>query len=445
MSSRRASVSSVPGRPQTDLSGNVVPPVKKFMNGWTPELERLMAQWADIAGCYRWLHDRAEKGFSTGNAWITIPVIILSTLTGTANFALSSFIPPDNLQIKNYAQAGIGAVSIFAGILTTVGNFLRFAQGSEAHRVAGIAWGKLQRQIAVEVGISPHDREEGISFLQNCRQDLDRPVEQSPPIPDKVIAAFEKEFKDNPTLKRPDICHGLEHTTIFNSTKPRMMKMAAEATLYLRQRKKLLHDDLFPTITEKIAKSVKSEIDTKLQERWAAFEARAEARAVKKEVKKPVVAEPPNPTFLANWRRFIRHPEEPREVNERIYREDSDADTDSDSATDADAGNDDDVVVSIKSESTQSRVHSLTANEIIENISSGSSSSGMVISMTVNPNPTPITVHANPIAPPPHIVIPAATPAADLSGNLTAIELPGTTNEGAPGAPTDLSGSRVIE
>ena len=396
-----------------------------------------MAQWADIAGCYGWLHDRAEKGFSMSNAWITIPVIILSTLTGTANFALSSFIPADNLQIKNYAQAGIGAVSIFAGILTTVGNFLRFAQGSEAHRVASIAWGKLQRQIAVEVGISPHDREEGISFLQNCRQDLDRLVEQSPPIPDKVIAAFEKEFKDNLTLKRPDICHGLEHTTVFNSTKPRMMKMAAEATLYLKQRKKLLHDDLFPTISEKIAKSVKSELDTKLQERWMAFEARAEAQAIRREVKKPVVAaDPPNQNFLANWRRFIRTPEETRTVNERIYRND---DSDNDGNVDDDEGGSD-AIVSIQSESTQSRTHSLTANEIVENISSGSSSNGMVISMTVNPDPTPIARN-----PPASIVISAATPAANASGNLTAIDLPGASNEDVSAAPTDLSGSRMIE
>jgi hypothetical protein len=26
---------------------------KKFLNGWTPELDDLMAEWADKAACYR--------------------------------------------------------------------------------------------------------------------------------------------------------------------------------------------------------------------------------------------------------------------------------------------------------------------------------------------------------------------------------------------------------
>ena len=404
-----------------DLSGNPIPYVKKFMNGWTPEQERLMANWADIAGCYRWLHDKAEKGFSAGNAWITIPVIILSTLTGTASFGLSSFISADQITMKNYAQAGIGTVSIFAGILTTLGNFLRYAQGSAEHRVAGVSWGKLQRQIAVEVSINPNDREDAMTFLQNCRQDLDRLVEQSPPIPDKVIAAFEKEFKDTLNLKRPDICHGLEHTTVFNSTKPRMMKMAADTVIYLKQRKKLLRDDIFPDISERISKKV----DTELQAKWRVFEERSRTLAPKPEKAAPP-PEPRDTSFMSNWRRFIRNPStENRQFKEEIYREDSDDDED------RRPDDDDDVVVSVKSES---QAHSLTANEIVENISSGSSSSGMVISMKINPDPTPM-----PAAAPPSITIPGTmpTPAIDVSGVIATIEI--------TGEQTDLSGAGLIE
>lgn len=354
-----------------------------------------MAKWADIAGCYRWLHDRAEKGFSRGNAFITIPVIILSTLTGTANFALSSFIPPDDLALKNYAQAGIGAISIFAGILTTLGNFLRYAQGSEAHRVAGVAWGKLHRQITVEVAIHPDDREDSMTFLQICRQDLDRLVEQSPPIPDTVIAEFEKEFKDVSGIQRPDICHGLEHTTVFNSTKPRLMKMAAEATLYLRQRKKLLRDDIVPELKDRIQKTVGTELDARIEERWKGLEKKMQdLNPPPKKVK--VVEAAPNPSFVANWRRFIRKRED-------IYQ---------------DHTQDEDVAVSIQSETpSRSRAHSLTGNEINENISSGSSSSDMVISMTMNPDITPVA--------PPAILIPTTTPAVDVSGSVTVTDLSG--------------------
>ena len=54
---------------------------------WTPEHELILIEWADKAMCYRWLHGKANTMFSALNAWYTIPVIVISTLTGTANFA----------------------------------------------------------------------------------------------------------------------------------------------------------------------------------------------------------------------------------------------------------------------------------------------------------------------------------------------------------------------
>jgi len=301
-STRRSSLVSV------DVSGAQAP--KKFLNGWTAEQEKLMAQWADIAGCYRWLHDCAEKKFSRRNLAITIPVIILSTLTGTANFALGSFIPPGDIASKGYAQAVIGAISIFAGILTTLGNFLRFAQGSEAHRVSGIAWGKFQRQIAVELALHPNDRMDCMDFLGICRQDLDRLIEQSPQIPDKVIAEFEIEFKDQPALKRPDICHGLEHTSIFNSSKSRLMQLTTDATIFLKQRKKMLRDEILPDLSERINTSVESELAKKLEQRVNAMEAEMRQKMEEKmEQVKPTVVQHSIDEGIMNlesdWRRFL--------------------------------------------------------------------------------------------------------------------------------------------
>lgn len=254
--------SPVVSRRNSDISGSVVPQPRKFLNGWTKAQEDLMAEWADKAGCYRWLHDRCEKKYSMRNMWITIPVIILSTLTGTANFAIDGFVPDGSEDIKKYIQAGIGAVSIFAGILTTLGNFLRFAQGSESHRVSGIAWGKFQRQIAVELAISPNDRIDCMDFLKICRAELDRLIEQSPPIPDDIIKAFEREFKDEKEIKKPDICHGLEHTKTFKDPSSRLRQLTAEAALTLFHKKRLLRQEILPDIEKVVAKI----LDAKLEE-----------------------------------------------------------------------------------------------------------------------------------------------------------------------------------
>ena len=215
------------------------PKVKKFLNGWTPELDDLMAEWADKAACYRWMHERTEKLFSSRNSWITIPVIILSTLTGTANFGLNSIFG-DNAQNAHYATLAIGGVSIIAGIITTLGNFLRYAQGSEAHRVSSISWGKFNRLITVELRINPNERMDSMSFLKICRIELDRLIEQSPPIPDSVIASFRNEFGSSLEVKKPDIAAAIEHTKAFKDTGARLKKMAAEAAIMVQQKKGVL-------------------------------------------------------------------------------------------------------------------------------------------------------------------------------------------------------------
>ena len=259
---RMASPMSTPpaSRRGSDVSG-ALPPPRKFNNGWTKQQETLMAEWADKAGCYRWLHDRCEKKFSRHNMFITVPVIILSTLTGTANFAIDGFVPAGDDQLKKYVQAAIGGVSIFAGILTTLGNFLRFAQGSEAHRVAGIAWGKFQRQIAVELAIAPNDRLDCMDFLKICRAELDRLIEQSPPVPDDVIAEFKKEFEDKKDVKKPEICDGMEHTSVFKDTSTQLRQLTSEAALTLMHKKKLLRDEIVPDIDKMIKRVVTQQVN----------------------------------------------------------------------------------------------------------------------------------------------------------------------------------------
>ena len=230
------------------------PQEKRFLNGWSKEQEQLMSEWSDIAMCYRWLHDNSEKIYHAKNLWINLPVIILTTLGGTASFGVQSvFSDPVS---KQYASFAIGSVSLFAGILTTVGNYLRYAQLEESNRVASIAWGKFQRLIAIELAMNPNERMDAIDFLKICRADLDRLIEQSPPIPTEAIKVFEAKFGTIKELKKPDICGALEHTTVFNSSDLRLKQVAVDAAILLRQRRQTLNELLAPQVQETIQKKV---------------------------------------------------------------------------------------------------------------------------------------------------------------------------------------------
>ena len=246
------------------------PKEKRFLNGWSKEQERLMADWSDLAMCYRWLHDKSEKFFHSKNIWISLPVIILSTLGGTANFGIQSLFSDDTS--KKYASFAIGGVSLLAGLLTTIGNYLRYAQLEESHRVASIAWGKFQRLIAVELALKPDDRIDSLDFLKICRADLDRLIEQSPPIPENTIQLFESDFGSIKDLKKPDICGALEHTRVFESSETRLKQVATEAALLLRHKKNTLSELLSPRVQETIKKQVEERLAEALTDRKQALE-----------------------------------------------------------------------------------------------------------------------------------------------------------------------------
>ena len=241
------------------------PKEKRFLNGWTREQETLMAEWSDLAMCYRWLHDKSEKHYHSKTIWINLPVIILSTLGGTANFGIQSLFDDDIS--KKYASFAIGGISLFAGLLTTIGNYLRYAQLEESHRVASISWGKFQRLIAVELALNPDDRIDSMDFLKICRADLDRLIEQSPPIPEESIRLFEKSFGLISDLKKPDICGSLEHTRVFESSQSRLKQVLSDAALIIRHKRRTLNELLSPQIQETIKKQVESRLQEALEER----------------------------------------------------------------------------------------------------------------------------------------------------------------------------------
>ena len=244
---------------------------KKFQNGWSKEQERLMAEWSDIASCYRWLHNQSEKIYHIKTLWINLPVIVLSTLGGTANFGIQSLFEGDE-NAKKYASFGIGGISLIAGLLTTVGNYLRYAQLEESHRVAAIAWGKFQRLIAVELALKPDDRIDSLDFLKICRADLDRLIEQSPPIPTEAITLFEKKIGNIRDLKKPDICGALEHTRVFESSETRLKQAAVEAALMLRRKKQTLSELVTPEIESRIAAQIQTRLNEAIETRKKTLE-----------------------------------------------------------------------------------------------------------------------------------------------------------------------------
>ncbi len=258
---RQAQQSDQPPSPQQGPAGQQQPPKKQRPNnGWYREQEELMADWSDIAACYRWLHERAEKRFNRYNTGITIPVIILSTLTGTANIGMGSIFGDDQSAAKT-ATLAVGGVSLIAGLLTTLNNFLRYAQQTESNRVASISWGKFQRLLAIELAIKPTERMDSRDFLKMCRNELDRLIEQSPPIPDSILDEFQRKFGLVKNLRKPDVAGDIQHTHIYIDRDGKLKHIAAEAALLLKSKKRLLREMIEQDLEGSVMRKVQDKLD----------------------------------------------------------------------------------------------------------------------------------------------------------------------------------------
>lgn len=128
---------------------------------WNNQQAKLLQGWAEIASCYRWLHNQAHLAYKKQNMRFMIPLIIMSTITGTANFAQNTF----PVIIRPYVPQLIGAINLFCAILTTLYQFLKISENMEAHRITSINFGKYSRNITVELSLPVKDRSIGVRIL----------------------------------------------------------------------------------------------------------------------------------------------------------------------------------------------------------------------------------------------------------------------------------------
>ena len=183
-------------------------PLPDNIDEWSEEIEDLLSEWGEIATCYAYLHNFSQRKYKRKYHHMQVPIIILSTLTGTANFATDSYVPED---YKQGFSAGVGSLNLFCGILGTLLSFLRYSEIYEGHRLSALAWSKLGRSIEIELSLHDKKRKPCRDFLKVCRAEYDNLLESSPSIDLDIIGMFNKKFNDKyPDVRKPIICNGLK-------------------------------------------------------------------------------------------------------------------------------------------------------------------------------------------------------------------------------------------
>jgi Tol biopolymer transport system component len=65
---------------------------------WNSQLEKVISDEGERCLCFSWLHDRSEKRYSSFSTCITLPSIVLATISGSASIGVGDF--SQNLELE---------------------------------------------------------------------------------------------------------------------------------------------------------------------------------------------------------------------------------------------------------------------------------------------------------------------------------------------------------
>jgi hypothetical protein len=179
---------------------------------WSVQLEDLIAHEGEKCRGLAWIHQHAEQEAGKKNNYIMLPVIVLSTLSGTASVGSSALFGAENNGISSIV---IGLVSISVGILNTVNSYFAFAKKSEAHRIAYLHYSKLFTWVSVELSLPRTERMNAEEMLKQLRGEMERLAETTPSPPQHILTNFSATFKDYKDVSKPAETNGLAKINVF--------------------------------------------------------------------------------------------------------------------------------------------------------------------------------------------------------------------------------------
>lgn len=202
---------------------------EKVQIHWTVKLEEYFASTGEKAHCLSWVHKQSETLYSNRRTWIDLPVIIGSGVIAFLNAGSQSLFEDPRV-----SSVALGVGSLAVGIMNTMGTYFGWAKRAEGHRISSIHYSKLYRFITVELSLPREERMNPHDFLKYVKDQYDRLQEISPIIPQKVIHDFQKKFKHETEISKPEEANGLEKITVYRRSdeeedpgRPPMIKLAS--------------------------------------------------------------------------------------------------------------------------------------------------------------------------------------------------------------------------
>lgn len=172
----------------------------KITESWSESQEQILKHIAEKSMCYRYINYECYTHYKGVDQRFSLPVIILSTLAGSASLGSGNI--PEFARIITICSA---VINIVTGILGTLQRFLNTAELTSQHFTSSVEYGRLSRSISVMLALPRCDRPlEGHKYLEACKLEYDRLVDQTAAPPRFILKQFENKY-NNTNIVKPDL------------------------------------------------------------------------------------------------------------------------------------------------------------------------------------------------------------------------------------------------
>jgi hypothetical protein len=177
---------------------------------WTPQIDRMLAQWCDEAKCFEWMHSESYLRYSKRAMAMTITSNITISLTGIANLVLGATIA-DTMKTSMI----FGCVSIGIGIVNMIREQFGWTELANTYKVSAKQWAEISRKMQEQLIIPPSARKDCGTFLKYIKQDITLASEHNSSIPQDIRTKCFNKFNAIPKFNVPDMCGQIEHTEVY--------------------------------------------------------------------------------------------------------------------------------------------------------------------------------------------------------------------------------------
>lgn len=152
----------------------------------------LLMEWYRRVVLSQQSHFNAASHFKKFNYWLGVPVVVLSAIVGTSVFTTleTTTITSNSIKIT------LGLTSVLAAVLASLQTFLRYAEQSEKHRIAGSRYGTLRRKIEQLLISIPEEDQELKKVLNELREDQDLIGSDAPDVPNRIYECTKQRYKE---------------------------------------------------------------------------------------------------------------------------------------------------------------------------------------------------------------------------------------------------------